>query len=58
VARSSRTVTPAQLTALQVRDGGCVHPGCTRTAAFCDAHHVQHWSQGGATDLSNLVLLC
>jgi hypothetical protein len=58
VGRSSRTVTPAQLTALQVRDGGCVHPGCTRTAAFCDAHHVQHWSQGGATDLSNLVLLC
>jgi hypothetical protein len=58
VGRSSRTVTSAQLTALQVRDGGCVHPGCTRTAAFCDAHHVQHWSQGGATDLSNLVLLC
>jgi hypothetical protein len=35
-----------------------VHPGCTRSAAFCDAHHVVHWSAGGATDLSNLVLLC
>jgi hypothetical protein len=58
VGRASRTVTAAQLTALQVRDGGCVHPGCTRSAAFCDAHHVQHWSQGGTTDLSNLLLLC
>jgi hypothetical protein len=22
------------------------------------AHHVKHWAEGGATDLSNLVLLC
>jgi hypothetical protein len=58
VGRSSRTATPAQLAALRVRDGGCVHPGCTRTPAFCDAHHVVHWSAGGATDLDNLVLLC
>jgi hypothetical protein len=58
VGRSSRTATPAQLIALRVRDGGCVHPGCTRTAAFCDAHHVVHWAQGAATDLNNLVLLC
>jgi hypothetical protein len=58
VGRSSRTVTSAQLKALQVRDGGCVHPGCTRTPAFCDGHHVVHWADGGATDLDNLVLLC
>jgi hypothetical protein len=58
VGRSARTVTPAQLAALRVRDGGCVHPGCTRTAAFCDAHHVTHWADGGPTDVSNLVLLC
>jgi hypothetical protein len=58
VGRSSRTVTPAQLKALQVRDGGCVHPGCTRTPAFCDAHHIHHWAHGGATDLPNLILLC
>jgi hypothetical protein len=58
VGRTSRTATPAQLTALRVRDGGCVYPGCTRTAAFCDAHHALPWSTGGATDLPNLVLLC
>ncbi|MFB3051101.1 MAG: HNH endonuclease, partial [Acidimicrobiia bacterium] len=21
-------------------------------------HHIQHWSQGGATNLDNLILLC
>jgi hypothetical protein len=35
-----------------------VHPGCTRTPAFCDAHHAVHWTHGGPTDLTNLVLLC
>jgi hypothetical protein len=58
VGRSARTVTTGQLKALRVRDGGCVHPGCSRTSAFCDAHHVQHWAAGGATALHNLVLLC
>ena len=58
VGRASRTVTPAQVKALRVRDGGCVHPGCTRSTAFCDAHHVVAWADGGPTDLANLVLLC
>ncbi|MET0567140.1 MAG: HNH endonuclease signature motif containing protein [Acidimicrobiia bacterium] len=25
---------------------------------FVHAHHVQHWADGGPTDLENLVLLC
>jgi hypothetical protein len=58
VGRSSRLVTTGQAKALRVRDGGCVHPGCTRTSAYCDAHHVQHWADGGDTSLGNLVLLC
>ncbi len=58
VGRSSRTVTPSQAAALRVRDGGCVIPGCSRTYAFTHAHHVQHWADGGPTDLNNLVLLC
>jgi hypothetical protein len=58
VGRASRLVTTAQLKALRVRDGGCIHPGCSRTAAYCDAHHVQHWADGGPTDMANLVLLC
>lgn len=58
VGRAARTVTTGQAKALRVRDGGCVHPGCPRTAAFCDAHHVRHWADGGVTSLENLVLLC
>jgi len=58
VGRASRLVTTSQTKALRVRDGGCVHPGCARTAAYCDAHHVRHWADGGATSLENLVLLC
>jgi hypothetical protein len=58
VGRASRLVTTAQLKALRVRDGGCVHPGCSRTVAYCDAHHVQHWADGGRTDMTNLALLC
>jgi len=58
VGRAQRTATAAQLKALTARDGGCIHPSCSRTAAYCDAHHVVHWADGGPTDASNLVLLC
>lgn len=26
--------------------------------AWCQVHHIRHWARGGATDLSNLVLVC
>jgi hypothetical protein len=58
VGRASRFATTGQIKALRVRDAGCVHPGCARTAAYCHAHHVVHWVDGGATDIANLVLLC
>jgi hypothetical protein len=58
VGRASRVVTPAQRTALAVRDGGCVFAGCDRPLAWCEAHHLVHWLDGGPTDLANLALLC
>jgi hypothetical protein len=58
VGRATRVVSPVQRTALTVRDGGCKFPGCDRPVAWCDAHHLRHWLQGGPTDLVNLVLLC
>jgi hypothetical protein len=42
---------------LRIRDGGCRIPGCHRRH-YLEAHHVQHWSLLGPTDLENLVLLC
>jgi hypothetical protein len=58
VGRATRVVQPAQRAALAVRDGGCVFPGCDRPLAWCDAHHLWHWVDGGPTDLANLALLC
>ncbi|MFC5142485.1 DUF222 domain-containing protein [Actinomycetospora rhizophila] len=58
VGRRSRTVTDAIRRALNVRDGGCAFPGCTRRPRRCHAHHIVHWIAGGATALDNLVLLC
>ena len=56
--RATRVVSPAQRQALAVRDGGCVFPGCSRPLAWCEAHHVWHWLDGGPTDLDNLALVC
>ncbi|MDO3399845.1 DUF222 domain-containing protein [Mycolicibacterium neoaurum] len=58
VGRAERLFTPAIRKALAVRDGGCAHPGCGRPVSWCDAHHIQPWSAGGATSLGNGVLLC
>jgi hypothetical protein len=58
VGRTTRVIQPAQRVALAVRDGGCVFPGCDRPLAWCEAHHLVHWLDGGPTDLDNLVLLC
>ena len=59
VGRATRTVPAAMRRALNVRDRHCQHPsGCDRPARWCDAHHKQHWADGGPTSLSNLTLLC
>jgi len=55
--RKRRTISPALRRALAARDRGCRFPGCER-ARFVDGHHLQHWSQGGETNLDNLVSLC
>jgi hypothetical protein len=54
--RKTRTVPTRLRRALESRDGRCVFPGCK--ARRCDAHHIEHWADGGRTTLDNLVLLC
>ena len=55
--RTMRLPNRAQRRALMVRDGGCRFPGCTERR-YVEAHHVRHWTDGGPTDLANLLLLC
>jgi hypothetical protein len=57
VGRRTRSIPPAIARALRARDSGCRFPGCTRTR-WVDAHHVEHWADGGETTVDNLVLLC
>jgi len=56
VGRRTRTVSPALRRALAARDRQCRFPGCGNRR--CDAHHIEHWADGGRTALDNLVLLC
>ncbi len=56
--RARRTFDGPIRTAVIVRDGGCVHPGCDRPARWCDVHHVVPWWKHGKTSLDNGVLLC
>ncbi|MGE0360038.1 MAG: DUF222 domain-containing protein [Vicinamibacterales bacterium] len=56
VGRKTRTVPPSIRRALLARDKTCRFPGCT--SRRCDAHHIEHWLDGGPTSLDNLVMLC
>ena len=56
--RSTRLVPKRLRRALEVRDGGCVFPGCDAPSAWCDSHHVVHWADGGPTSAQNLASLC
>jgi hypothetical protein len=58
IGRRTRTVPPHLRRALAARDRGCVEPGCDRPIAWCDAHHIVHWIDGGPTTLANLELRC
>ena len=58
VGRATRTIPAHIRTALHLRDQGCRFPGCDRPPAWTDGHHIVHWSDGGPTELENLVSLC
>jgi hypothetical protein len=57
VGRKQRVVSTPIRRALWSRDRHCTFPGCQRTR-FVQAHHVDHWIDGGETGVDNLVLLC
>ncbi|HEY8796898.1 MAG TPA: DUF222 domain-containing protein, partial [Candidatus Dormibacteraeota bacterium] len=56
--QTSRSISGSQRKALVVRDKGCRFPGCDRPPDWTDAHHLQHWADGGKHVMDNLVLLC
>jgi len=58
IGRKTRVVPAPLRRALEARDKACVFPGCHIKAKTCDSHHLQHWANGGETNLTNLFLLC
>lgn len=58
VGRARRDPTLAQRRAISARDEGmCRWPGCG-SGLRTHIHHIEWWSEGGRTDLDNLVTLC
>ena len=55
--RVQRDPTSVQRVEIDRRDKGCRFPGCSYTE-FTNVHHIQHWADGGLTNLDNLVTLC
>ncbi len=55
--RKQRLISTPLRRALHARDRGCTFPGCHRKH-YLDAHHLQHWIDGGETTRDNLTLLC
>ncbi|MBK7539145.1 MAG: HNH endonuclease [Myxococcales bacterium] len=57
IGRKTRTIPAALKRALLLRDRTCRFPGCDHRL-FLEGHHLQHWADGGETNLPNLALLC
>src|SRR5207244_12658629 len=58
VGRATRAVSPAQWRGLKARHRCCAAPGCDRPINWTSPHHVEFWSRGGKTNLSDLLPLC
>jgi Domain of unknown function (DUF222) len=54
----SATIPAAIRRAVLLRDRRCAWPRCERPAAHCDVHHITHKKNGGATAVTDCVLLC
>lgn len=55
---AQRVFNAHQRRAIALRDGGCIIPGCTVPATWCEIHHVHEHRDGGATHTDNGVALC
>ena len=56
--RSQRFANSHQVRAINLRDGGCVFPGCNTPVAWTDTHHVDLWAHGGNSDTERMCGLC
>ena len=58
VGAATDSIPPHLRRAVILRDRHCAAPGCDQPPAACQVHHIEPRSEGGATSLGNLLLLC
>lgn len=58
IGTSARIFNALQRRSIALRDGGCIIPGCTIPATWCEVHHVAEHAAGGLTHTDNGALLC
>lgn len=58
VGRARRLATAAQRHALAAIHPTCAIEGCDTPFTYCTVHHIDWWTDGGTTDLDNLIPLC
>ncbi|MDA3627918.1 DUF222 domain-containing protein [Saccharopolyspora sp. WRP15-2] len=58
VGTAQRTAPTHIRAALLQRDGVCAFPSCDRPPGTPQAHHIEHWVDGGPTEINNMVMLC
>lgn len=56
--RSQRGASAKQREMLMAIHPTCAKPGCNQPAEHCHIHHIWAWTQGGYTNIANLVPLC
>lgn len=56
--RATRTWSPAQRRAVNVRDRQCRGPDCARPIGWTHIHHLRWWRHGGHTTVDNGLALC
>lgn len=56
--RATRIATTHQRKALEAMHPTCAIPRCIVPVARCEPHHIDYWTNGGPTDLDNLIPLC
>ncbi|MDP3983846.1 MAG: DUF222 domain-containing protein [Acidimicrobiia bacterium] len=57
IGRARRIIPSWMARNLMRRDQGCQFPGCHHRR-WVHGHHIRFWSEGGPTDLDNLIMLC
>lgn len=56
--RERRSTSVAQRRAIEAMYATCFMTSCEVSVTDCHIHHIDHWKNGGRTDLDNLVPIC